>query len=79
MSSFKDQGNQAFKAKDFEAAVSFYTQALTETPDEHTILGNRSAAYYSMKQYDEALNDAQKCIDVNPDWSKGYQRKAMAL
>lgn len=79
MSTFKDQGNAAFKQKDFEAAIGFYSQALDETPDEHTIIGNRSAAFYSLKKYDQALADAQKCIDIKPDWSKGYQRKAMAL
>jgi len=25
------------------------------------------------------LTDAEVCIEVKPDWSKGYQRKAMAL
>ena len=79
ISSFKDQGNAAFKAKDYATAISHYTSALEETPDEHTILGNRSAAKYQLKQYDEALADANKCIEIQPDWSKGYQRKAMAL
>ena len=25
------------------------------------------------------MGDADKCIELQPDWSKGYQRKAMAL
>ena len=79
MSSFKDQGNAAFKAKDFQGAIDFYSQALGETPTEHTIMGNRSAAYYQLKKYEEAQADAEKCIELQPDWSKGYQRKAMAL
>lgn len=32
-----------------------------------------------MKAYVQALADAEKCIEIKPDWSKGYQRKAMAL
>jgi hypothetical protein len=48
MASFKDQGNTAFKNKEFAAAVDFYTQALNETPDEHTILGNRAAANHNL-------------------------------
>ena len=32
-----------------------------------------------MKKYEEALTDANKCIELQPDWSKGYQRKGMAL
>lgn len=56
-----------------------YTKAIEEAPEDHTILGNRAAAYHQSGQYDEALTDAEKCIEVKPDWSKGYQRKAMAL
>jgi stress-induced-phosphoprotein 1 len=78
MATFKDQGNAAFKNKDYTAAVELYTKALTETPNEHTILGNRAAALHNMQKYNDALLDAEKCIAIKPDWSKGYQRKAMA-
>ena len=77
--SFKEQGNNAFKTKDFDTAIKFYTQAIEENPTDHTIYGNRSAAYYSLKKHSEAQADAEKCIEIKPDWSKGYQRKAMAL
>ena len=78
MSSFKDQGNAAFKNKDYQAAVNFYSQALGDAPNDHTILGNRAAAYHNMQKYSDALLDAEKCIAIKPDWSKGFQRKAMA-
>jgi len=74
----KDLGNQAFKAKDFEGAITHYTDALSIAPTDHTILGNRAAAYHNLNKYDEALTDAEKCIEIKPDWSKGFQRKAMA-
>ena len=32
-----------------------------------------------MNQFQPALEDGIKAIEVKPDWSKGYQRKAMAL
>ena len=78
MSTLKEQGTKAFQAKDFAAAVDLYTQALAENASDHTILGNRSAANYQLKKYDEALADAEQCISIKPDWSKGYQRKGMA-
>lgn len=31
-----------------------------------------------MKKYEEALGDANKCIEINPKWAKGYQRKGLA-
>lgn len=79
MSTLKEQGTKAFQAKDFQSAVDLYTQALVENPSDHTILGNRSAANYQLKKYEDALSDADQCISIKPDWSKGYQRKAMSL
>jgi stress-induced-phosphoprotein 1 len=78
MSGFKDLGNEAFKKKEYAAAIQFYSQALEETPNEHTILGNRAAAFHNLGKYQEAEADAGKCIEIKPDWSKGFQRKAMA-
>lgn len=76
---FKQQGTNDFKAGNFAAAIENYTKALELTPDDHTILGNRSAAYLKMNDAENALQDGQKCIDIKPDWAKGYQRKGMAL
>ena len=28
----------------------------------------------SLKQWDGALQDAQKCVELKPDWAKGYSR-----
>lgn len=75
----KDLGNQEFKAKNFDKAVEHYTQAISENPSDHTIYGNRSASYHNLKKFNEALADGEKCIEIKPDWGKGYQRKAMAL
>jgi stress-induced-phosphoprotein 1 len=77
--SFKDQGNQQFKEKNFEKAVEFYTQAIEENPEDHTIYGNRSASFYNLKKFDKALEDAEKCVQIKPDWPKGFQRKGLAL
>ena len=75
----KELGNQQFKLKNFDKAIEHYTEAITANPGDHTIYGNRSASYHNLKRYAEALADAEKCIQIKPDWSKGFQRKAMAL
>jgi stress-induced-phosphoprotein 1 len=79
MSTSKEQGNDQFKAKNFEKAIEFYTKAIEENPGDHTIYGNRSASYHNLKKYELALADGEKCVHLKADWSKGYQRKAMAL
>jgi stress-induced-phosphoprotein 1 len=32
-----------------------------------------------LNQFAKALEAAERCIAVKPDWDKGYQRKALAL
>ena len=36
----------------------------------HVLYSNRSAAYASKKDYNQALDDANKCIEIKPDWGK---------
>jgi len=79
MSESKALGNEQFKAKNYEKAIEFYTKAIEETPNDHSIYGNRSASHYNLKSFDAASTDADKCIELKDDWAKGYQRKAMAL
>lgn len=33
----------------------------------------------SLKEWDSALEDAQKCVELKPDWAKGYSRLGGAL
>jgi stress-induced-phosphoprotein 1 len=54
------------------AVFSFQTKALEAVPNDHTILGVRAAAYHNLGQYNEAESDADKCISIKPDWSKGF-------
>ena len=43
----KEQGNAAFKAKNFEEAIKHYTNSVEEegAVDIHATLGNRAAAF----------------------------------
>lgn len=75
----KANGTQAFKDKNFESAIALFKQAIELTPTDHTLYGNTSAAYLNSNNAEEALNYAEKCIEVKPDWAKGYQRKGQAL
>ena len=75
----KDQGNKALQAGKFDEAISFYSQAIELDPSNHLFFSNRSAAYVKKGDYDKALSDAQKTIEIKPDWGKGYGRLGAAL
>lgn len=55
-----------------------FTQAIAIEPDNYIFYSNRSAAYASKKDYQAALNDADKVIEIKPDWAKGWGRKGAA-
>jgi stress-induced-phosphoprotein 1 len=75
----KAEGNKAFAAKDFEKAISLFTQAIDLDPTNHVLYSNRSGSYASLKDYDGALKDAIKTTELKPDWAKGFSRKGAAL
>jgi stress-induced-phosphoprotein 1 len=75
----KARGNAAFTKGDFETAVTEFTAAIGFNPNDHVFFSNRSGAYASLKQFDKALEDADACIQLKPDWAKGYGRKGLAL
>lgn len=74
----KAEGNKAFAAKDFTTAVEKFSQAIELDPTNHVLYSNRSGAYASLKQWEKALEDADKTTEIKPDWAKGWGRKGTA-
>lgn len=75
----KNRGNAAFGKGDFKVAVDEFTEAIKHDPTDHVFYSNRSGAYASLNQFEEALNDANQCIEINQAFGKGYSRKGLAL
>ena len=34
------------------------------------LLSNRCAAYLNLERYDKAMEDAKRCVQIEPEWSK---------
>lgn len=75
----KNLGNEAFKNKNYEEAIKYFTQAIECNPNDHVFYSNRSGSYLNAGKYQEALQDAETCVKMNPSWARGYQRKGTAL
>ncbi|EHK25114.1 uncharacterized protein TRIVIDRAFT_215361 [Trichoderma virens Gv29-8] len=75
----KALGNKAIADKNFDEAIDKFTQAIALQPENHILYSNRSAAYASKKDWDNALKDAEKTTEIKPDWAKGWGRKGAAL
>ncbi|XP_020552046.1 ankyrin-1 isoform X1 [Sesamum indicum] len=75
----KARGDDAFRRKDFMAAVDAYTQAIDFDPSDATLLSNRSLCWIRLGQADHALADAKACKALRPDWPKAWYREGAAL
>lgn len=56
-----------------------FTEAIEADPSNHVLYSNRSGAYASLKDFDKALEDANKITELKADWAKGWGRKGAAL
>ena len=71
----KIQGNAALKAGKIKQAIELYSQTIERDPSNQVLYSNRSAAYFKAGEYEAALADANKSIDLKPDWFKVHYYK----
>ena len=75
---FKNLGNEAFQKGEIEVAIDYYSRAIELDPENYVFYSNRSAAYMKNDSKSKALKDAEKCVELAPNWSKGYNRLGAA-
>ena len=66
----KDQGNKALQEERYGDAIDLYSQAIELDSTNHIFFSNRSAAFAKKGEYEKALNDAKKTVELKPDWGK---------
>ena len=75
----KQKGNDCIKRKKYTEAIEFYTKALKVDPSSYAAYSNRSLGYSNEGDFERALQDATKCLDLTPSFARGYLRKSVAL
>ncbi|XP_063046385.1 zinc finger CCCH domain-containing protein 7A isoform X2 [Engraulis encrasicolus] len=85
------EGNDVFSEGEWARAVELYTEALNiaeyaESEDivissatREKMCANRAAAYLNMGLYDQALEDCEKCLELNESNYRALYRKARSL
>lgn len=80
--SFKNKGNDAFKAEKYEEAISFYSKSIKlaekDSRDLATYLKNRAAAYLKTKEYEKVIADCTKALQIIPEDPKALFRRSQA-
>lgn len=75
----KKEGNEAFKAANYQQAAVYYTEALNLDSTQHTLYSNRAACFLKLGRYEQAREDALQCTQLAPSFAKGHFRLALAL
>uniref|UniRef100_A0A8C8I5J4 LON peptidase N-terminal domain and RING finger protein 3 n=1 Tax=Oncorhynchus tshawytscha TaxID=74940 RepID=A0A8C8I5J4_ONCTS len=73
------EGNGLYSDKIMDAALEKYNEAIQIAPRDHVLYSNRSQINSSLRNYEDALHDAEMACKLMPLWSKGHIRKAQAL
>jgi len=79
--SYKDKGNEAFKASRWEEAVQHYSTAIklgSKLKELPVFYKNRAAAYLKLEQYENAVEDCTESLKVGPADPKALFRRAQA-
>ncbi|KAK3131705.1 hypothetical protein QOZ80_6AG0510180 [Eleusine coracana subsp. coracana] len=72
----RERGNEFFKQKKYNEAAVHYTQATKFCPKDPRLFSNRAQCNIYLGALHQALEDAEKCIELDPTFLKGYLRKA---
>jgi DnaJ homolog subfamily C member 7 len=79
----KEEGNVEFKAGRHQAAIGKYSDALEIDPTNKSmnakLLQNRAQCKIKLKQYDDAIRDAERAVSLDPSYTKARKTKANAL
>ncbi|KAF9794678.1 hypothetical protein SFRURICE_019556 [Spodoptera frugiperda] len=72
----KVKGNECVKDGKYIEAVLHYTQAIKMDPNNYLLYSNRSFAFLKLDQHYLSLQDANETVRLQPQWAKGYFRRA---
>ncbi|KAH6762027.1 kinase with tetratricopeptide repeat domain-containing protein [Perilla frutescens var. hirtella] len=76
----KKQGDAAFRAKDFAAAVDCYTQFIDGgTMVSPTVYARRCLSYLMSDLPNQALGDAMQALAISPQWPTAFHLQAASL
>ena len=82
----KSAGAAAWASGDWGKALQEFSRAISLASTEgaskdflKTVYSNRSAVNAKLGKLEDALSDAKKCVELDPQWAKGHNRLGAAF
>lgn len=75
----KLKGNELYKAKKFDEALTSYDEAIALDPTNMTFVSNKAAVYFTAKKYDECIKACQEAVEVGKENRAPFEDRAKAL
>ena len=75
---FKQEGNEFFAQGEYALAINSYSTAIIKTPTNSKLFTNRALCYLRLENYDKALADALKAIELDNENIKGIYYRGLA-
>ncbi|WP_373524937.1 tetratricopeptide repeat protein [Nostoc sp.] len=67
---YSQQGDAAYKERDYEKAIVNFTEAIEQEPTHAIVLVNRGNARSNLKDYEGAVGDYSQALKINPNQIK---------
>ncbi|KAI0280197.1 hypothetical protein BGY98DRAFT_914973 [Russula aff. rugulosa BPL654] len=75
---YKREGNALLISKQYDKAIHAYTEAIKLNPSNPVYYSNRAVAHSGKREHLMATVDAEKAIELDPKYTKGYSRLGQA-
>jgi tetratricopeptide (TPR) repeat protein len=75
----KNKGNDAYKKKNFEEALTHYNKAVELDPTEITYHLNIAAVYFEQKEYEKCISQCEKAIEIGRENRADFKLIAKAF
>lgn len=72
------EANGHYVEEEFKKAAALYDQAIKEDPEVANYYLYRASNHIKMENYIDALPDCTKCVELDPDCHKAWQKKGLA-
>ncbi|KAI5449781.1 Small glutamine-rich tetratricopeptide repeat-containing protein 2 [Naganishia albida] len=72
--SLKAEGNALISQKQYSTAIEKYSEAIALDPSNAVYYSNRAAAWSAMGEHGEAVKDAERAVERDAGFVRGYSR-----